>query len=150
MTDASKPIVPIEDLMDSSIDDLADMPAFEVPPKGHYKLSVSLERKTINDKPTVEAKCVVLETLELANQNDKPMENGGKFSQLFMMDNEFGQGSFKLFIQPIAAGLNLGGQKMGAVVAAVQNVQIACTVKHRPDKTDKDRIYALLVNPELV
>lgn len=145
-----KKVVPIEDLMDASIDDLADMPAFEVPPKGHYKLMVSLERKTVNEKPCIEAKCVVQETLELASQNDKPMENGGKFSQLFMMDNEFGQGAFKLFIQPIAAGLNLGGQKMGAVVAAVQNVQIACTVKHRADKQDKERIYALLVNPELV
>lgn len=143
-------VVPIEDLMDSSIDDLADLPPFEVPPKGHYKLSVSLSRKTINDKPTIEASFTVLETLELASQNDKQVENGTKFSQLFMMDNEFGQGGFKLFIQPIAAGLNLGGKKMSEVIAAVQNVQLAGTIKHRKDKNDPEKIYASVNNPELV
>lgn len=145
-------IIPIEDLMDANLDDLQDMPAFEVPPKGHYKLNVSLESKTVNDKPSIEAKLVVGEVLELANPNDKKPEIGAKFSQLFMMDNEFGQGAFKEFVKPIAAGLGLQNPKISQAFAAIQNVTIAATVKHRVHKEDtrlpveEQRRYAQLTN----
>lgn len=143
-------VVPIEDLMDASIDDLADMPAFVVPPIGHYKLQVSLERKVVNDKPCIEGKFVVQETLELRNTAEAPCEVGTKFSTLYQMDNEFGQGNFKGFISPIVAGLGLQGQKLAEVIGKVQNITIAATLKHRKDKNDPDRVYANVLNPEVV
>lgn len=149
-------VVPIEDLMDASIDDLKDLPGFEVPPKGHYKLRVSLEKKDVNGHASIEAKCEVLETLELADKGQQPVEPGNKFSQLFMMDNEWGQGGFKGFAVPIAAGLGLQGGKIGEVVKAVQGVTIAATIGHRYNKEDKDkpvadrRTYADLKNVEVL
>lgn len=148
MPDDAK-VVPIEDLMDASIDDLQDLPPFEVPPVGHYKLNLSLSRKSINDKPCIEAAFMVVETLELKNAEEKPAENGTKFSQLYTMDNEFGQGAFKLFMAPIVPALGLQGKKISEIIAAVQNVTIAATVKQRADKKDKDKIYANVVNPEV-
>lgn len=144
--------VAIEDLMDASIDDLKDLPGFEVPPKGHYKLMVSLERKKVNDHDSIEAKLTVLETLELASTNDAKVEDGTKFGQLFMMDNEWGQGGFKGFAVPIAAGLGLEKPKISQVIAAIQNVTIAATIGHRYHKEDKQkpvgerRTYADLKN----
>lgn len=135
-------MVPIEDLMDASIDDLKDLPGFEVPPKGHYKLKVSLEKKEVNGHPSIEARLTVLETLELAQQNDTRVEDGTKFSQLFMMDNEWGQGGFKGFAMPIAAGLGLHGATIGNVIKAVQDVTIAATIKHRYHKEDKEKPVA--------
>jgi hypothetical protein len=145
-----KKMVPIEDLMDATVDDLADMPAFIIPPKGHYKLRTTLERKMVNEHPSVEASFVVLETLELENKTEAPVENGTKFSQLFMMDNEFGQGAFKEFIPGIADGLGLKGKKMSEVIVAVKDIQIAATLKHKKDKEDKEKIYANVVNAQLV
>lgn len=134
--------VPIEDLMDTVIDDLKDLPGFEVPPKGHYKLMVSLEQKMVNDKPGIEAKCEVLETLELANPNDTQVENGTKFSQLFFMDNEWGQGGFKGFAIPIASGLGMVRPTNRQVLERVQNVQISATIGHRYHKEDKQKPVA--------
>lgn len=147
-------MVPIEDLMDSSLDALKDLPGFEVPPKGHYKLRVSLERKAVNDHPSIEAKCEVVETLELANKSETAVENGTKFGQLFMMDNEWGQGGFKGFAVPI--GKALGFETVGAVVQGVQNVLIAATIGHRYHKEDRSkpvgerRTYADLQNIEVL
>ena len=152
MSETQSSVIPPEDLLDSNLDDLSDLPAFEVPPVGHYKLAVSLEQKTVNDKPSIEAKLVVVECLELSSPNDKRPEPGTKFSQLFMMDNEFGQGGFKEFVKPIVAGLQLPSSKVRDVLKAVQNVQIAATVKHRVHKDDKSkpkdeqRVFANLTN----
>lgn len=151
---ATSKAIPVEDLMDASIDALADLPAFIVPPQGHYKLSVSLERKVVNDKHCIEAALIVLETLELADSTQTPVETGTKCSQLFMMDNEWGQGGFKGFVTPIAAALNL--KTIGESVEKIKNVQIAATLKHRVHKEDRNkpkedqRVYANLQNVEVM
>lgn len=156
MAEESVAMVPIETLMDSSLDDLKDLPGFEVPPKGHYKLQVSLEQKIVADHPSIEAKCTVVETMELSNVNETAVENGTKFSQLFMMDNEWGQGGFKGFVAPIATGLNMPKAKISEIVAAVQNITIGATIGHRYHKEDKQkpvgerRTYADLKNVEVM
>lgn len=143
-------MVPIENLMDASLDDLKDLPKFEVPPQGHYKLIVSLEKKVVNDHQCIEAKCEVEETLELANKSEEQVEPGTKFSQLFMMDNEWGQGGFKGFAVPI--GQAVGAKKISEVVEKCQNLKIASTLRHRFHKDDKNlpikerRTYANLSN----
>lgn len=149
MSEESK-VVPIEDLMDASIDDLKDLPPFIVPPVGHYKLGMSLSRKVVNDKPCIQAEYVVKETLELKNSQEAPAEVGTKFSQLFTMDNEFGQGAFKALVAPLVAGLGLQGKKIAEIIAAVQNVDVHATVKQRKDKDDKDKVYANVQNVEVV
>lgn len=148
-------IIPIEDLMDASIDDIKDLPPFEVPAVGHYKLQVSLERKVVNDKPTISANFVVLEVLELADPSGTPPTIGTKFNVLHMMDNEFGQGGFKAFIGPIVKGLGMSSPKVSEVIATVQNVNIIGTLKHRfgklpGGKPDPDKVYASISNAELV
>lgn len=145
--------IPVEQLMDASLDDLKDLPGFEVPPKGHYKLQISLEQKVVNDHPSIEAKCTVLETLELASANDKKVEDGTKFGQLFMMDNEWGQGGFKGFAMQIAVGLGLNPKaKISEVAAQIQDLKIAATINHRYHREDRNkpiadrRTYADLIN----
>lgn len=148
-TEAENKAIPIEDLMDASIDAIADLPAFVVPPIGFYKLGLSLERKAVNDKPCVQANFVVLETKELKNASDVPVEVGTKFNSLYMMDNQFGQGAFKALVAPLAGGLGLQGAKVSEVIQKVQNVQITATLKHRKDKEDKERVYPNIQDPQL-
>ena len=130
-------VIPLSDLMDASIDDLADMPKFELPPKGHYQFSVSLEQKVVNEKKCVEATLVVDQTLELANKDEAPAETGSKFSALFMMENEWGQASFKEFITPISQAL--GYKTVGQAIQQCKNVKIAAVLKHRIHKDDRNK-----------
>jgi hypothetical protein len=123
--------------MDASIDDLSDMPKFELPPQGHYKFSVSLAQKVVNEKKCIEATLVVDETLELADSTQAPVEAGSKFSALFMMENEWGQASFKEFILPISKAL--GYKTVGEAIQQCQNVKVAAVLKHRVHKEDKDK-----------
>ncbi len=146
--------IPIEDLMDADLDNIADLAGFEIPPKGHYKLSISLEQKTVNDKPAISANATVLETLELADANETKCKEGTKFNVLFMMDNQWGQGAFKKFVMPIAK--HLGVSKVSETIKACQNITVAATLKHRGNKEDKDkpaeekRWYADLQNVEVL
>jgi len=133
-------VIPIDDLMDASIDDLADMPKFELPPKGHYQFVVSLARKTVSEKKNVEATLVVDQTLELADTTkDQPVEAGSKFSALFNMENEWGQASFKEFVLPIAKAL--GYKSVGEAIEKCQNVKIAAVLKHRIHKEDREKPF---------
>jgi len=147
---ASNQPVSIDDLMDSSIDDLKDLPPFIVPPVGHYKLQVSLAKKVVNDNPCIEASFVLLETLELKNPAETPAEIGTKFSSLFQLNNEFGQGAFKALVTPIAAGLGLQGSKVSVLVEKIQNITIGASLKQRKDKNDADKVYAQVLNPEVL
>ena len=87
----------MEDLFAASIDDLADLPAFETPPPGSYLLRVTCDTKSVNDKPVVEAAYEIMEVVELANpETDVPPAVGTKFNTIFMIDNEFGIGNYPI------------------------------------------------------
>jgi hypothetical protein len=131
----------LDDLFNASIGDLADLPAFETPPPGAYILGVTLSGKEVNDKPAVEAKFTVKETVELKNAEDKPAVDGTQFSQLFMIDNEFGLGALKKFIAPF--GAHFGTANIGELVRDHLAEEVVCsaTVKNRKDKKDPEKVY---------
>lgn len=142
-------VIPIENLMDASLDDIADLPAFIAPPKGHYKLLVEkFEQKTINDKPAVSMNLTVQGTLELANKSEAAVKDGTKFNLLYMMDNEFGQGAFKAVAKALAKGLGLNSPRVVEILA-LTNISITAAVGQRPDKNDKEKIYSTIQNIEV-
>jgi hypothetical protein len=135
----------IDDLFSASLDDLADLPAFETPPAGSYILLVSTDVKEVNSKQCVEAAIEVVETVELADPAGTPVPTGTKFSQLFMLDNEFGVGNLKKFLKPFSE--HYGTTNIGELVRDhVKNVTISALVKTRKDKNDPDKIYGSLTN----
>lgn len=137
--------ISVDELFSSSIDDLADLPSFEAPAPGSYILTVSMDTKKINNKDAVEASFEVVEEVELKNEGDKHVAPGTKFSTAFFLDNEFGIGNLKKFLAPFAA--HFGQTNIGALIRDdMKNVTIACTVKNRADKNDKDKIYAYVEN----
>lgn len=144
MSDA-KTFAKIDDLFSASIDDLADLPAFEAPPPGSYVLSVSMEVKEVNKKSAVEASLTVIETVELSDPaSDTAVVDGTKFSQLFMIDNEFGVGNLKKFLQPFQA--HFGAPNIGVLVSEIKDVTISALIKNRKDKNDPEKVYASVSN----
>jgi len=145
---AEAKMVPIESLMDASIDDIKDVPGFEIPPVGRYKLGLKLEVKKINEHPAIEAALVVRSVVELKNKEEAAPEAGSKFSTLFMMDNEFGQGFFKEMAKALASGLGMSNPKVSEILARTASVvEIEATVGHKKGTgANSDKIYGQLSN----
>jgi len=127
--------VDLDSILDSSIDDLADLPEFAVYPNGVHRVIINFEKKEVNKHPSVEMKMKALETVELANAGDTPLEAGTEASVLYMLDNEFGQGSCKAIMKTL--GEATGAGKISEIMEAAQGmeVQVVCKVRQNKDKT---------------
>lgn len=126
----------LDALLDASIDDLADMPEFAVFPNGQHRVIINWESKVVNDHPSVELKLKMIETVELANPaSDSPVAPGTESNVLFMLDNEFGQGSLKALLKPLAE--NTGTASMRETIAASNGmeVNVVCKIRYNKDKS---------------
>lgn len=144
----------LEALFDSDLDDIADLAGFEVPPPGSYVLKVSMETKTINDKPAVEAKMAVVETAELKIQDvdspkyRPPVKDGTEFSIPFILGNAVAEGRLKQFLVPFAEHFqDTGKGSTGRLIRDhIKEVLITATITNRPSKDDPDILYAGIKN----
>lgn len=124
----------VNDILDATLDDLADLPAFEVPPAGAYHATIlSMESKKINEHPSMEIKFRLNSTLELANSADTPVADGTETSIAYMLDNEFGQGKFKEVVAPIAE--HLGVKSIREVAENVKGLEVMLVTSVRKSKT---------------
>lgn len=138
----------LNSLLDGSLDDLADMPTFEPYPDGTHKCIIKFEVKKINNKDAVELLLVAIETIELANPaEDTPLVKGAETSVLFMLENEFGQGSFKEIVNPLGKALGITSPR--AVMEAVNGAEAEVTTKKRWNK-DKTQAYTSVKSLNLV
>ena len=129
----------IDSLLDSSIDDLCDLPEFKPYPAGAHKVFISFKAKDINGHPSVEVSMKAIETLELANPNaDQPLQAGAETSVAYMLDNEMGQGKLKEFIKPLAA-LH-GVSSIRQVIELSEGMEVTVVTKVRQNK-DKSASY---------
>lgn len=85
----------LDQLLDTSISDLADLPEFKQPPAGAHRCYFNLSAKEVNGEPALVMNFKVIETLELEVETDKPLEAGDEFDITSTMTNEFGQGLVK-------------------------------------------------------
>lgn len=130
----------LDDLFAASLDDIADLPSFELPPKGAYIGTVSLEIKEVNNKPAVEATFTVVETVELEDKDEQPAAAGTKFSSAFILGSNIAEGKLKQLLAPFAAHFQT--KEVGALVRdLVKDVTISFVLKHRKDKEDKEKFY---------
>jgi hypothetical protein len=143
------------DALDRSLEDIEDIPSFDVPPLGTYQLLVCAELKKLpkDDKNPTERGVVVLnyeitDVVQLADPTEKPPVIGSKFGEMFMLGNEFGEGNMKKSFSPYATHFGVTNMK-SLVRDLVQNVVVTATVKHRFNKKDdpkKEVPYAQVLN----
>jgi hypothetical protein len=127
-------------LLDSNLDDLADMPAFEnIKPGQHVITILGFEEKKIGEHPAIELRVKLKETLELSTAADTPNEVGTESSIAFMLDNEFGQGQLKEILKPISVATGASGVR--AIMEAAKNLECTIVSKLRKDKNDPDKQY---------
>jgi hypothetical protein len=129
----------LDAILESSIEDLADLPEFVVYPAGVHSVTIQWESKTVNNHPCMELKMKAVETIELANPaTDTPLTRGTEAGCLFMLDNEFGQGAFKSIIKTLAAAT--GTNKISEAVEASNGMEVQVVTKVRMSK-DKSQSY---------
>ena len=135
----------LDDLFAASLDDIADLPSFEVPSKGAYIGTVTTAIKEVNKKPAIEVTYTILETVELEDSDDKAPAPGTKFSTAFILGTPIAEGFLKQFLAPFAE--HFGTTNVGELIRdLIQDVQIAFTLGHRADKEDKEKFYAVVKN----
>lgn len=126
----------LDSILDSSIDDLVDLPEFSIYPAGVHSVIIEFETKEVNKHPCVELVMKAVETIELANPaQDAPLEAGAEGTVLFMLDNEFGQGKFKALIKQIAEATGTSTIKEAVEAAKGMEVQVVTKIRQNKDKT---------------
>lgn len=134
----------LQSILSTTLDDLADIPAFAIYPAGVHRCTIkSFEPKEIATKAgktiAVELKLSHNETVEQADPTETPATPNQEVNQLFMLDNEFGQGALKEILKPLAVAF--GGNNMGEVMAASVGAEVVVVTNVRKDKTDPDKKY---------
>lgn len=137
--------ISIDSILDGTLDDLADVPAFKPFPAGSHRCTVTFEAKKVSDIPSIEMSIVGIETVELSNEGDTPIAAGDKTSVLYMLKkkdgsaNELGQGQLKAnILAPLQA--HFGTASNPETLAAAQNCEVLLTTKVRTDKRDADNL----------
>ena len=145
MNDQSNLNIDIDSLLDGTLDDLADLPEFKPFPAGATRAIISWDTsKKINGVPAIQCNLKGIETVELANESDTPIQAGDETSVLFQMDSEFGQGKFKNLIAALKPVF--GGNTNRETIEASQNGEVVVVTTIRKDKKDPDRKYTEIVN----
>lgn len=133
----------LDSLLDSTLDDLADLPEFKPYPNGAHQVTIAFEKKTVNKHPAVELKMTAISTLELSEPTDAPLEKGSESSVLYMLDNEMGQGKFKEIIKILSAHFG-AGKKNAEYIEEAKGLQCTVVTKKRSNK-DKTAEYTDIV-----
>jgi hypothetical protein len=142
------------DLLDKTLDEIEDLPGFEVPVNGRYLLKANRAIKTINDKVAVEVTLEVMECLKKDNDADADTVPGTKFSQLFFLSGEeesvkISVGLLKQFCAPI--GERVGEANLKTIVKEhIRDLLIGATVVRRKDSKNPEIFRARLRNVEVM
>jgi hypothetical protein len=124
-------------LLDSSIDDLADLPDFAIFPAGLLKVTLRFEEKEVNKHPSVELKMKLVETIEMADATETPLSVGTESSVLYMLDNEFGQGALKAVAKTLASVTGTSSLRDTLEAANGMEVQVVSKPRFNKDKTQQ-------------
>jgi len=148
-------------LLDSSIDELADLEKFTPIPAGSHRVRLEWTFPEHETDVVVQLKLTVVETLEMANSAEEAPEPGKSGNIRFALQrkdgspiltqsgkvNTFGQGQLKEVIQVLQPVF--GGSTTREVIENSQGAEVVAMLKVRASKNDPDskfnEIKALIV-----
>jgi hypothetical protein len=140
-------------LLDQDLSEIAELPTYEIPPKGYYRLHIAkVEQKTADIKdsvavPLIQVDYQVVECLELADETQREdVKPNQIFSETFFFyqDVEMTKKAIRTVYKDI--GEKLKCKTLANLVESLQGLTVCAQVGHRKDKNDKDKFYAKLTN----
>jgi len=129
----------LDQLLDSTLDDLDDLPSFQPFPRGAHRVLATFGTKEIGGKEVVTLDFKIIETMELANSQDTAAKEGDSSGTIFMIDNEYGLGNLKKCAAHFAK--MIGSSGLRAIVEGVKEVECVIVTGIRTDKNDPDKKY---------
>ena len=140
-------------LLDSTVDDLADLEKFTPVPAGTHKFQIEFKKTDSTEFLEIRMGLKVTETIEMKDSSQEPPEPGKETSQLFRLANAdgspiqgnngkimtFGQGQLKevlLQLQPV-----FGGNTLQEVMDNANGGTVIAAVGIRPNKNDPDQLF---------
>lgn len=138
------------DLLDASVEELAELESFEPFPAGTYRVSLRWEKKEINDKPAVELKFLNKEVIELSDINAEPVaeeREGSVTFYLYKNDgsiNSVGQGQLRKVVETLRE--SFGGDTTSEIMDNSEGAEVIATFKVKTnDKGSQNVIQSLAV-----
>lgn len=135
----------VDDLLNASVDDLADLKEFKPLPVGEYLCIFDWEKS--ENSIGVRLIFSVKEVIELANPEEaETIEPDAKESILCSFfnkegeDNSFGQGTLKKYANEVFKP-TFGGETLSEILDNSKGAEVRVVFKHRADKNDKDKFY---------
>lgn len=140
----------MDNLLDETLDDLADLPSIAPFPAGAHRAKMFVLRKMQDNQPRPGAYVVKFEhqaVLELANATDAPPKEGDvAMLNIFTKKkdgtrNEIGEGQFKQILAPIAERLQI--RQIGPLLDAIKDgveVGIVTGTKKQKDPQYPDQM----------
>jgi len=132
----------LNNLLDTTLDDLDDLPSYTPYPVGAHKVLATFSEKEINGKAAIELEFKLIETLELADASVSPEaypKAGDTSSTMFMLSNEYGRGNLKKCALPFGAALQLS--TIRDIIDSVKEVECIILTGLRVDKNDTSKVY---------
>jgi len=138
----------IDALMDGTLDDMADLPEFRPFPVGTYSAQFSILNDPKKSKLVYFVKLKVLETVELADATEAPLEVGAEAQVRYDLSNEYGQGAFKKLLKVLAD--HFGAKSNRELVAEAANpIDVVVVTKHNVNKKN-GQVYTDIVELQIV
>lgn len=142
--------VSMDDLLDGTLDDLADVPEFKPFAAGAHKLRIFFDAtKKINDMPAIEVKLVHVETVELSNPDDVAPNPGDSTNVIYILKkkddkgntvrNELAEGQFKALLASLAPAFPEATTNR-AIMEAANGFEVLAATSIRENKKDKNNI----------
>lgn len=152
----------MDDLLDGTLDDLADAPEFKPFPAGAHVVQIFFDAtKKINDMPAIEVKLVHRETAELSNPDDTPPKAGDSTNVIYILKkktetgtivrNELAEGQFKVLLASLAPAFP-DATTNRAIMEAAQGFEVLAATSVRTNKKDPNNIkyYTALDSVSLI
>ena len=138
----------IESLLDTQLDDIADLPEFVPFPPGLHQCTLNFTSKKIGTHPAIEIKLTMIETVELSDPSAAPPAKGATTNVSYMLDNEYGAGAFKKVAKALQAHFS-DATSIGAIIKEAEGCTANVVTKLREGKkgtTSEGRQYADIVD----
>lgn len=138
----------IDNLLDGTLDDLADLPEFKPFPVGSHKVTIKMEVKKVGNDTAVEVGMTAIETLELpAGSEEAPLQPGDNTNVLYFLTHknpkvaELGQGQFKELMRAFAEHF---GAKSNRELIADANGSECIVITGRRTNKEKTKSYTTI------
>ena len=140
----------MDNLLDMTLDDLADMPEFKPFPAGAHRCTIKWALKKIGElEGCPELTLTLIETVEQNDSEATPAKAGDTTSVAFMLKkkdkdtgkwvpNDLGQGQFKEILKSLAEAA--GSAVPREIMDKSNGMEVLAVTAIRTDKRDKDNL----------